>query len=254
MSSIFVLPQSKSVHMMTDGVAYDRNGVVVAANLAKTHVLPTLPAAMSCTGPAFFSPLIAEKIAMEFTSFDDLVERADQWLPFLFDAIAERYRGGDAASSFYLIGWHEKENRPAAYSADLWTDNSSRIERILANSSPNRANTVARSKLIEQKTIAGTPLNPELVEQCGFRIRRNDDYVPEVDLLHVTEVSRHERLENAHWVGGKVLLTSIDARGIKQRIVHHYEDDRPGEPIVPVPVTDWKAFRAKLKGKRRWWN
>jgi len=250
MSSIFVLPQSSSVHMMTDGVIYDSNGVVTVTNLAKAYPLPTFPAAVSCTGPAFLTPLLAQHINVDFASFDDFIEGAEQWLPEKFNELAAKHRNGDAATSFYIVGWSEKQNRPVAYSADLWTDNSTRIEQILANSGA----TAARSKLIEQTTISGTPLNPELVEQCGFRIRRNDDYVPEVDLLHVTEVARQERLENAHWVGGKVLLTSIDARGIKQSIVHHYEDDRPGEPIVPVPVTDWKAFRAKLKGKRRWWK
>lgn len=241
MSSVFVLPQSKSVHMMTDGLVYDREGVVQATNLAKAHALPTLPMAMSCTGPAFMSPLIAEKIAMEFSSFDEYVDSADEWLPAVFDVLAEKHRDGDAASAFYIIGWHERENRPAAYCADLWTDKSSRIERILANSG-NRE--VARAKLIEQTTIAGVPLKPELVVQCGFRERPNDQYDPELDLLHVTEVARQERIEDAHWVGGKILLTSIDAKGVTQRVVHHYAEDRVGALIEPGPVSDWRAWRA----------
>lgn len=240
MSSIFVLPQTRSVHMMTDGLVYDRDGIVQATNLAKAHSLPTLPMVMSCTGPAFMSPLIAEKIAMEFSSFDEYIDRADEWLPAVFDAMAEKHRDGDAASSFYVIGWHERENRPAAYCADLWTDKSSRIERILANGGDRD---VPRAKLIEQTTIAGTPLKPDLVEQCGFRIRRADDYDPELDLMHVTEVARQERLEGAHWVGGKILLTSIDAKGITQRVVHHYAQDRVGEAVVPESI-DWQAWRA----------
>ena len=159
----------------------------------------------------------------------------------MFDVLAEKHRDGDAASSFYIIGWHERENRPAAYCADLWTDKSSRIERIMANSG-NRE--VARAKLIEQTSIAGVPLKPDLVYACGFKVRRSDEYDPELDLLHVTEVARQERIENAHWVGGKILLTSIDAKGITQRVVHHYAQDRVGEAVQPEPVTDWAAWRA----------
>jgi hypothetical protein len=250
MSSIFVLPQSASVSMMTDGVIYDHNGVVMMTNLAKAYALPTFPAAVSCTGPAFLTQLMAQHISIGFASFDEFVDGADQWLTTTFNELAAKHRDGDAASSFYIVGWHEKENRPAAYSADLWTDNSTRIEQILENSLA----TTTRSKLKEQTTISGTPLNPELVDRCGFKLRRNDDYQPEVDLLHVTEVARQEKIEGGHWVGGKVLLTTIDAKGITQRVVHHYKGDRVGARIEPEPVSDWKAFRRELKGKLRWWK
>jgi hypothetical protein len=56
------------------------------------------------------------------------------------------------------------------------------------------------------------------------------------------------------WVGGKTLLTSIDANGITRRVVHQYANDHAGAAIQPEPVSDWKAFRRELKGKRRWWK
>jgi hypothetical protein len=234
--------------MMTDGVIYDRDGVVTVTNIAKAYALPTFPAAVSCTGPAFLSALLSQHISVDFASFDDFVERADQWLGSKFDELAAQHRDGDAASVFYIIGWHERENRPAAYSADLWTDKSSRIERILANSGTKN---VQRGKLTEWKSVCGTPLNSGLVEQCGFKPRRNDDYVPEVDLMHITEIARQEEIEGAHWVGGKVLLTSVDAKGVTQRVVHEWPD-RAGAKIVPVPVTDWAAWRAARVKPESW--
>ncbi|WP_339033770.1 hypothetical protein WHZ78_18405 [Bradyrhizobium symbiodeficiens] len=247
MSSIFVLPQRSSVHMMTDGVVYDRHGVITIAGLTKAAALPTMPAAVACTGPAFLTSLLAQHIDIEFASFDDFVERADGWLPSMFTALAEKHRGGDATSTFYIIGWHENKSRPAAYCMDLWTDQSSRIEQVLANSS----GAAVRSRLIEQTTIAGTPLNPELAERCGFKLRRNEDYVPEADLLHITEIARQEQIEGAHWVGGKILLTSINAKGITQRVIHHYSGDHAGAAIEPEPVGDWTEWRRALKGGRK---
>jgi hypothetical protein len=228
--------------MLTDGLAYDKAGVARMVNLAKAHALPTLPAAMSCTGPAILSPLIAENIANEFSSFDDLVERANEWLPQMFNQVAEKYRDGDAASSLYLVGWHEKRGCPAAYAVDLWTDKSTMIGTVLGNSR-NAAN-VQRSKLLRQSTIAGTPLDPGLIERSGFTVRPNDDYVPELDLLHIAEVARHERIEGAYWVGGLALLTSIDATGVRQRVIHRWKEDNVGQKITPVPIPDWQAWRA----------
>ncbi|PDT64903.1 hypothetical protein CO683_35260 [Bradyrhizobium ottawaense] len=250
MSSIFVLPQRSAVHMMTDGVVYDRNGVITIASLTKAAALPSLPAAVACTGPAFLTSSLAPRIDVEFASFDDFVERADSWLPETFTELAERHRNGDAFSTFYIIGWLEKQKRPAAYSMNLWTDRSSRIEQVLANS----GGPPDRSRLIEQTTISGTPLNPDLIERCGFRLRRKEDYVPELDLLHITEVARQEQIEGAHWVGGKILLTSVDATGITQRVVHQYSNDRAGAAIRPEPVEDWAAWRRELRGGRKWWR
>ncbi|PWE77314.1 hypothetical protein XF30_11685 [Bradyrhizobium sp. SUTN9-2] len=237
--------------MMTDGVVYDRNGVITIADLTKAAALPSLPAAVACTGPAFLTSSLASRIDVDFASFDDFVEHAESWLPATFTALAEKHRNGDAFSTFYIIGWLEKQNRPAAYAMDLWTDRSSRIEQVLANS----GGATQCSRLIEQSTISGTSLNPELVERCGFRLRRNDDYVPELDLLHITEVARQEQIEGAHWVGGKILLTSVDAKGITQRVVHQYSNDSAGAAIQPEPVDDWTVWRREMEGRgRKWWR
>jgi hypothetical protein len=56
----------------------------------------------------------------------------------------------------------------------------------------------------------------------------------------------------AHWVGGKILLTSIDANGITRRVVHQYANDHAGAAIQPEPVSASWAFRRELKGRRRW--
>lgn len=48
-------------------------------------------------------------------------------------------------------------------------------------------------------------------------------------------------IDGISYVGGLAILTSIDATSVKQRIVHVWENDRPGVKIEPEPI-DWKAF------------
>jgi hypothetical protein len=142
-----------------------------------------------------------------------------------------------------VIGWLESEDRPAAYSMNMFTEGSSQIARVLANS-PNAA-TTQFFKLTEQTGLAGTPLpGLKLLDAAGFKILDDDnDYHPEIDLLHLVEVQRHEQIEGAYWVGGKAVLTSIDRRGITQRVLHHWPEDEIGKPIAPLPI-DWRAWRA----------
>ena len=124
---------------------------------------------------------------------------------------------------------------------DLWTDKSSHLTQILEND-PNAGN-ARRFKLSEQ-VFAGTPLpGDDLIAAAGFKVPdEEDDLDPEVDLLHVMEIQRHEKIEGHYWVGGKALLTSIDRHGITQRVVHHWIEDQVGQPFMPRPI-EWKAWR-----------
>lgn len=245
MSGVFVLPQSKSVHMICDAVDYDLNGVVQRVNLAKVQTVATLPVAIAATGPGILGPLLADRIAGEFDSFDDLIERGSAWIAAEFDSIADRHFGGDASSTIYLAGWHHEANRPAAYSVNLWSDGSSRIQQVLASSRNGADAARTRSILVEAKSINGTPLpRADVIESSCFVLRRDDEYVPEVDLLHLLELARQQQHDGAHWIGGKALLTSIDATGVRQRVIHHWQEDKPGQKISPEPIADWQAWRA----------
>ncbi len=244
MSAVFVLPQSTAVHMITDAVDYTKEGVVHSVNLVKAQVVATLPVAISATGPGSLGPLLADRIAGEFESFDDLIARGSDWLAGEFNRIADDHLRGDASSSMYLIGWHHQANRPAAYAVNLWSDKSTLIQQVLARS-PNAGDAEAtRSKLIEMISIAGTPLpSEEMLNHCCFEFKSTDDY-DDVDLLHLMEVARQQRYDGAHWVGGKALLTTIDSDGVRQRVIHHWTEDRPSQKIQPTLIADWKAWRA----------
>ena len=171
-----------------------------------------------------------------------MVKNGNECLPKLFKEYADDERDGDANSTFYMIGWHRAQNRPAAYCMDLWTDNSTRIAEVMANS-PNAALT-ERFKLKEQ-LAAGTPLpGPDLLAAAGWSMPADEnDMDPEIGLLHLMEIQRHEEVEGAHWVGGGAFLTSIDRNGVTQRVVHQWREDKVGEFIAPLPI-DYDAWMA----------
>jgi hypothetical protein len=62
-----------------------------------------------------------------------------------------------------------------------------------------------------------------------------------MDLLHLTKIELDD--DGLSWVGGKAILTTVDERGISQRLVHHWTEDAVGWPIKPRSI-DWTGWRA----------
>jgi hypothetical protein len=250
MSAAITLRQRESVHLMTDTASYQvPSGILVSVNCLKSIVMPTIRAALACTGPADLGAYFGYHLSNLFSTFDELIGSADRVLPQLFEAFAEDKRNGDATTAMNIIGWHERADRPAAYSIDLWTDDSSKLEKILSNS-PNAAAAVANKGKITEQIFAGTVPPRELVDASGFVTWDDDErFIPELDLLHMLEVCRHEEVSGKYWVGGKALLTSIDQKGLTQRVVHHWAEDKVGDVIQPAPI-DWKQWRAERERLR----
>ena len=227
---------------MADAAAYDRaSGVLRANNLTKCMAMPTLSAAVSATGPFEFSALFCMHLTQRFSSFDDVILHGEEYLPELFEELSDEYSRGDAFSTVYLIGWHDADNRPAAYAMDCWTDDSSHIAQVMENTADVEK---ARRFKFSEQVFSGTPLpGADLLAGAGFKTPSvPNDLIPEIDLLHVMEIQRHEEIEAHYWVGGKALLTTVDHSGITQRVVHHWQEDRVGETITPRPI-EWKAWR-----------
>jgi hypothetical protein len=235
LTAILVLRQRSSVHLMCDLAAYEKNGILRSITHRKCVAMPEISAAVACTGPAMLGSFFGDRLPEMFKSFDDLVKNGNECLPELFQEYADDERDGDANSTFYIIGWHSAQNRPAAYAMDLWTNTSSRIAQVLENSSP--AANRERFKLDEQ-LAAGTPLpGPDLLAAAGWSMPDDENTMnPEIGLLHLMEIQRHEEVEGAHWVGGGAFLTSIDRNGVTQRIVHRWREDKVGEFIKPLPI------------------
>lgn len=155
---------------MADAAAYQHDGTLFCNNVSKCIAIPTIGAAISCTGPVTIGGYFALRLTQEFNSFDDLVARANDVLPGMFEEFAESERDGDANSSVYVIGWHEKDERPGAYCMDMWTDSSSRIAQVLANGT-NAADVQAGRFKLNEQLFAGTPMpGPDLIAAAGLKI------------------------------------------------------------------------------------
>jgi hypothetical protein len=244
LTAIFVLRQRESVHLIADTAAYDgETGELHSVDLVKCIALPDLHMAIACTGPALLGHYLSERIADEFASFDEFVSRGEVLLPNMFQDYAEDNRNGDTLSTFYVVGWHRHVTpRPAAYCMNLWTDDCSRLSQVLDNSS---AESGAQRFKFEELLFSGTPVpGGDLMTDAGFTIPDDvNDMQPELDLLHLMEIARHEEIEGHHWVGGEAVLTSINENGVTQTTLHVWEEDLVGDPIMPLPI-DWAAWRA----------
>jgi hypothetical protein len=247
LTAIFVLRQRDSVHMMTDGAAYDgETGELHSVDLRKCIALPELHMAIACTGPALLGQHLAERIEDEFNSFDDFITRGVVVLPDLFLEYAEDTCYGDAFSTLYIIGWNRAANRPAAFCMNLWTDSSSRLAQVVENTSADSCGDSGYQRFkFEELALAGTPIpGGDLLQAAGFSIPTDVNRMrPEIDLLHLTEIARHEEIEGHHWVGGTAVLTSINANCVTQKTLHVWDEDVVGELIEPLPI-DWKTWRA----------
>ena len=250
MSSCFILRQSKSISMMTESMGYTDEGVIVSNNINKSVALATLPAVVSALGSIQFIREFTSFIENRFASFDEMIDEGEEFLEGLFMGLADRLFDGDALTVVYLIGWHARENRPGGYMANYWTDDSTKYASMVAEFGAARIDGRNRGKLqeIELGDIHGTPLyDVEGQEKAGFELRETEDYVPAVDLLHLTEIARHTLHDDGtSRQGGKAVLSTVDGNGISQRVVHHWkeDDDTVGVTLRPAPIISWSGWRA----------
>jgi hypothetical protein len=241
MSAINVLVQRDSVPMACDGLSYI-DGVPLEVNLNKAHLLRGMRAALSATGPATLGEFIAEHVEREFSSFDELVAGGSERIRGLFRQYVDTYRNGDAVSTLMLIGWHEKENRPAAYGLDMQTAGS-KADWVKANS-PHPEGFGAAHELTELRIGFMPPPTAEIMIAAGYDILGDlDAKDPATDLVHLLEIQRRMTIDGVSYVGGHAVLTSVTADGVSQKVVHRWPDDQPGEKIVPAPI-DWATWRA----------
>lgn len=244
MSACLALKQRNAASLLVDSAVYDRDGLLRSVSVTKVIAMPTLRAAFAGTGPVVNAELIATALTFRFATFDDLVANAEEVIPELFDEVAEERLNGDSSGTFYLVGWHERKDRPGCYAMNLWSEGSSRVALVLDESGIQGP--FERGKL-EDTPAGGTPLPaPELRAAAGWpRSKVIDDLDPAVDLLHLMEVQRQEEIRGRHWVGGRAVLTSVSREGITQRVVHTWNEDKVGHFIQPLPI-DWPTWRREL--------
>jgi hypothetical protein len=268
MSACNVLLQRrrKAVHIMVDGVSYEKNGVIVEVS-QKCLALPTLHMALTVMGPVHAGLVMASELQKRFRSFDEFVEGVESVMPSIFGEYLNFLSGsGIPDCRLYIIGWSERENAPKAFSMLCVPQQSEAYWQMAAK----REAAAYDMPVVDDRPFAlvdlaaGTAgsvnvINPPWPEhlspaECGLQFDVEPDDVPdamdpELDLLTIMEMQRRRKvslrpgLPPAYWVGGVSLLSSVTESGISQKIVHRWDEDEIGELIEPRPI-DWQAWRA----------
>ncbi len=269
MTAVVIAIQKRVVHIATDGLSYDKDGTVVEVS-PKCWALPALNAAVACMGPCLANIVTAAEFTKRFSSFDDMITGLGEAMSKIYTANLSLFSGsGIPDTRIYVAGWSETRNRPEAYSMfcippeslEYW--HQSREKQVAQHGEAVIADEPFKLVALDD-VIINPPFAGGLTgEQCGFEVTKStmaDTLDHEVDLVVMLQMQRLREeplrpgLPTTSKVGGHALLTSIDANGIRQRVVYRWPNDKIGEKIAPEHDIDWKALRRDLKGKRRWWR
>ncbi|MGY4488346.1 hypothetical protein ACVWWR_007537 [Bradyrhizobium sp. LM3.2] len=118
MTAVNIAIQKRAVHIMTDGLSYNKEGVVVGVS-PKCWALPSLNAAVACMGPSLANIITAAELTKRFSSFDEMMAGLEDAMPKIYAAnISLLTQNGDGIpdTRIYIGGWSEGRNRPEAYS------------------------------------------------------------------------------------------------------------------------------------------
>lgn len=243
MSAIAAYVTSREVQIMTDGLSYI-DGVPSAVDCRKAVPIMGMKAVVACTGPALLGLYLADNLAEQFASFDELTARGSGRIRMLFEEYVAEYRNGDAVAMMALAGWHEAANMPGLYVMQMQTDGEKLawVQRVDPHAG---AFDEPAFELTPQQVFATPCPTLDQFRSASYDLLVDLEKVDsEIDLLHQMEIQRRILIDDRSYVGGHAELTTIDASGVKQRIVHRWNEDVPGKPIRPQPI-DWKAWRSR---------
>jgi hypothetical protein len=244
MSAINIIcqPRHRLCHVVTDGAAYARDGVVTHIS-PKVLPVPAWPGVIGGRGRVRDLNFAAWEMSGMFATFDEAVDGIE----WAFESVVN-IRSLSDDLELVLCGWSHARQCPEAYV-------------ILASDTVHG---------ITEEELAAIKSNGRWSnEQCAFKLQRlpNNvsgppaDDVPLLDeqgspehavawLRVVIERQRHMTVDvdgqTQFNVGGYAQLTTIAPEGISARILARWDEDRIGEPIRPRPA-DWAALRAGLE-------
>jgi len=236
MSALNVIRQGDMVYIISDGVFCDRNGVVCDLG-PNTWSLPHLPAAVGINGSPHFMPFLVNRLSRECKSFDDVPTKI---APIALDVHISfpmthgNFGWGDISPEFDLVaaGWSETKRRPLSYLV-------TRSNRTIG-SRPS----AGFWEVIElSDALIAPPVSKETFASMGWKLPDSTrSFRPEIDGIKLLEAQRLSAVPTDHLVpdgprgfvvGGFVLLTSISASSVSERVLHRWPD-RIGRKIVPI--------------------
>ncbi|MDO8398095.1 MAG: hypothetical protein Q7T45_09775 [Bradyrhizobium sp.] len=252
MSACNVLVKKQSVHILMDGLSYHSDGVVVRIS-QKCFTMPTLHACIATIGAGGAAMIFSIKAGEVFSSFDELVDGAEDEFPSIFDRHRDLFEQCEFSDcELYVAGWSKASNQAEAYMMRIHDPKAQEFWNEATTGSEYSAEAFRLQKL--DGIVTNPPPDVSELKAAGMSFNCRPEEIgevmsPDVGLLHLMEVQRRKKtplrpeLDAHYWVGGLALLTSIDRTGITQRVLHRWTEDKVGEVVTPRPI-DWKAWRA----------
>jgi hypothetical protein len=235
MTAINVIRQQRAVHIISDGVFCDDNGIVCEIG-PNAFALPHLPAALAIRGASHFMPFLSHRLSRECRSFDDLlikIVRAAQEVHMSFPMAFGNLGFGSIEPDFDLVavGWSNARGAPTGYLV-------SSHDRVVA-----RGLTASAWQLIElPEVLVAPPIAEYQISATGWKVPYSaDSFRPDVDGLALLQAQRLSRRATdpgigtrgyVYVVGGFVQVTSVSSHGVKSEILHRWPDE-PGRRIAP---------------------
>jgi hypothetical protein len=235
MAAINVIRQMHAVHIISDGVFCDTDGIVCEIG-PNAFALPHLPAALAIRGASHFMPFLAHRLSRECRSFDDVllkIVRAAQEVHTSFPMAFGNLGFGSIEPDFDLVavGWSTLRGTPASYVI-------SSHDRVVA-----RGLTARAWQLIElPEVLIAPPIAENQISATGWNVPYSaDSFRPEIDGVALLKAQRLSRRVTetrfgargyVYVVGGFVQVTSVSSHGVNSEILHRWPDEL-GRRIEP---------------------
>lgn len=122
MTAVNIAIQKRAVHIMTDGLSYNKEGIVVEVS-PKCWALPSLNAAVACMGPSLANIITAAEFTKRFSSFDEMIAGLEEAMPKIYianRAVVFRTRASISAAG-PKVATAPRPIRSSAFRRTLWS-------------------------------------------------------------------------------------------------------------------------------------
>jgi hypothetical protein len=227
MTAINVIRQANAVHILTDGIVCNPEGVICEIG-PNAFALPNLPAALAIRGPTQFMPFLIHRLSRECQSLDELLKKVVPVALEVHLSVPMTLGYGEVRPNFDLVvaGWSYERRRPESFV-------------VTSQERPDQLGLTSAWQLFDLPDVLIAPsVGMAQIQSIGWRIPQSAEaFQPAIDgpkLLMAQRLSKglHASSQNRDIdsVGGFVQLTTVHSQGVVTTILHRWPD-RMGQRI-----------------------
>jgi hypothetical protein len=227
MTAINVIRQANAVHILTDGIVCNSEGIICEIG-PNTFALPNLPAALAIRGPTQFMPFLVHRLSRECQSFDELLKTVVPVALEVHLSVPMTLGYGEVRPNFDLVvaGWSYERRRAESFV-------------MTSQEGPDQFGLTTAWQLLSLPDVLIAPsVGMAQIQSIGWRVPQSAEaFQPNIDgpkLLMAQRLSKglrgHSQNRDIDSVGGFVQLTTVHPEGVATTILHRWPD-RMGQRI-----------------------